>query len=228
MTTAYTDRFVVSPYGASKFEVQDMLGSFAVETGLTRDQAEARAAKLNDCRRLDTPWLETDSSYQYLLGVHQPHIAEISGHQYARMSQRQQKQYNTKRHQEWDASACAKRAYRHHVEQSWVAGAFTLDQATPEAQRIVRQYQHALDEWDRKQAEAAKLRSNRDISTVTVGDRVFCIMGNYYGTVTKLNKRTVWFMPENPPAWLLDQHPNGIKTNLGCIQWLSYNDAKAS
>jgi hypothetical protein len=173
--------------------------------------------------RLAQPWNESASSYQSLLGVHQPHIAEISGYQYSRMSQRQQKQYDAKRHAEWDASAEAKRTYAEHVVRCWLDGAFDLADATDDAQLAVRRYKTALAEQQLEADKAAALKANRDIASVAVGDHIFCIMGNWYGTVTKRNKSTVWFMPDNPPAWLAD--PRGFKASLGTIQWQSYNDA---
>jgi hypothetical protein len=172
--------------------------------------------------RFAQPWLESASSYQSLLGVHQPHITEISGYQYSRMSQRQQKQYDAKRHAEWNASAAAKCDYAEHVVRCWLAGDFELTDATQDAQTAVWRYKAALAEQQREADKAAALKANRDISNVAVGDHIFCIMGNWYGTVTKINKNTIWFMPDNKPDYISDK---GIKTSLRAIRWQSHNDA---
>lgn len=171
------------------------------------------------------PWKYTVGQYQAALGVYQPHIAEISPMQYAHLSKRGKRQYDTKRTQEWDASANAKRAWRAAVIAAHDADAFNQhDPSTSDEAREAIRY----EERRRREAVTAfrleeALHRNKiaSVDELSVGDRVFSIMAGQYGTVTKKHKVSVnVHFPDH--AFRQDW-----KCNVGELQRLSYNDAKA-
>jgi hypothetical protein len=174
------------------------------------------------------PWKYTAYQYQAAMGVHEPHIAEISPMQYWHLSKRGKAQYDAKRSAEWDASAACKQEWRAAVIAAHDADEFNQhDPSTSDEAR-----QAIAHEAQRRREAAAQFcfqeASHRNKITsadqVNVGDRVFTIMGNYYGRIVKKSKQSVRIQVENAPAWMSEP----IKANIGAIQWLSHNDLQAS
>jgi preprotein translocase subunit YajC len=174
------------------------------------------------------PWKYTAYQYQAAMGVHEPHIAEISPMQYAGLSKRGKAQYDAKRSAEWDASAACKQEWRALVMAAHDADAFNQhDPSTSDEAR-----QAIAHEAQRRREAAAQFRfqeaSHRNRITsadqVNVGDRVFSIMCGKYGRIVKKSKQSVRIELENAPAWMTAP----VKERIGAIEWLSHNDLQAS
>ena len=171
-------------------------------------------------------WQLSAMTWQERQGIHQPHICEISPHQYAGMSKRQQRAYDDKRRREWAASAHAKNLYAALVLAAFRAGEFSLDdpRVDSDAAGAVKTAQLTERKATKKLAWDDAVRANEIESTdqVKKGDRVFTIMGGYYGRVVKISKRSVRIEVENAPDYMQGRGP--IKVNLGALQWLKYSD----
>lgn len=130
----------------------------AVEAAQTEErerEAAARVRALESARAWRGPngerIYEVDSRrYRSIMGIHQPWIAEISGVQYARMSERAKRAYDEKRSREWGASAAGASQWQSMVETLALAG--DIDLSTPGLSDEAR---GAVALIDRRRAEQA-------------------------------------------------------------------------
>ena len=173
----------------------------------------------------DNVWEITSSMYRARRGIHQPHIGEISGVQYGRMSGAARRRYDTKRHEEWETSAQGARAWEQEVIDAFNRGEFDLDD--PEVDREARsvilsaQIRQKESEAARGLAELKEINIP-DMSEISKGDRIFTIMGGHYGTVTRVSKKSL--------RMLLDWRGGGrdSKQYPGALYWLSHDDLEAA
>ena len=173
------------------------------------------------------PWAVSAAAWQHAQGIHQPHIGEISPVQYARLSGRSRRSYDAERHAEWDASANVKREYARLVLEAHDAGTFALGDTDvhPDAERAVRAAHRARVQaeqaarWEQAQAD-----NQLSIAEISVGDRVWVVMGGHYGTVTKVSKKSIRVKCET--AYLKDKPPMLVRA--GCVRRLSHDDLKGT
>lgn len=166
------------------------------------------------------PWQMNQSQYQSSLGVHQPHIAEISPMQYAYMSKRQQAAYDVKRAAEWDASANCKQQWADLVYAAFLAGEFSLTDPTASREaidsvRLSRVREQKMD-VEARLTQAQKDNNITSPADVEIGDRVFDLLRSRYGTVVKKFAASI----------VLEKDGQQWKTKAGACQWLHYNELK--
>jgi hypothetical protein len=170
----------------------------------------------------DPLWTMSPSAYLAIMGVKEPHIMEISPVQLARMSKRARREYDAKRHKEWNASGEAKQKWRQGVIDAYEAGKVSLDDPKlhPEAKSAI--LGHRVDQKKKSKEElkeaARKANQINGPEDLKVGDRVFTIMGNHYGTVTKVSKKSI--------RMDIEGFPNS-KAFFGALQKLSHRDLEA-
>lgn len=174
------------------------------------------------------PWQISASHYQRLKGVHQPHICEISPWQYSQMGKQQKAAYDKKRAAEWNASAEVKSEWAQLLLAAYDRGEVDLTSTDTheEAREYIRLGLRCRKEAEKKvEFEKARLANQiRSVDEVSVGDRVFDIMGSRYGVITKKNRQSVRFRPD-VVAGCYD--PGEYKTGPGALLWLKYDDLKA-
>lgn len=174
------------------------------------------------------PWKYSPTQYQAILGVHQPHIAEISPMQYASLSKRGRAQYDAKRTQEWDASFACKEAWRTAVIAAHDAGRF--DPAGSEVSEHARTAVWAEGKRREEVVKACHMEDARQRNRITsadqisVGDRVYSLMCRKYGTIVKKSAKSVRLQLDNPPAWMTGT----VKENIGALQWLAHDDLQTA
>jgi hypothetical protein len=176
-------------------------------------------------------WKISGSVYLAQNGIHQPYIAEISPYQYGSMSKRGKTQYDAKRREEWNIAGRGKRAWGEQVMEAYDAGKFTLDdpEVHPDAKSHVRAIQAARMEHDFQKRFAAASRLNRFTyeTDVRVGDRVYCLIGGFYTTVTKVNRKSVRIESRFKGNNVIDGYTynDADYTIDKCgLQWLHYNE----
>lgn len=175
-------------------------------------------------------WTMSASAYLSKIGVHEPWIAEISPAQYAGMSKRAKAQYDKKRAAEWQASADAKAEWQRLILEAYHAGTITLETPGlhPDAKNAITGGLVKEREAATKQAlaEATERNNITSVDDVKVGDTVWNLMLRRYGIVFKIFKRSVRLqfaevLPGRKPT-------NEVTSNVGELQWQSYDDMKAS
>lgn len=164
----------------------------AIEQAETEAEAKAReeASLLEAARGWTGPqglkvWQIESRAFRSIMGIEQPHIGEISGLQYARMSDRAKRAYDEKRQREWSASAAGAERWQRMVEALALAGDITptTEGISPEARSVVlsatqgRRAQEiaaeqAKAERDRQRAVAAAASVARTEQRMSVEDRV--------------------------------------------------------
>jgi hypothetical protein len=177
---------------------------------------------------LAQPWTITPERYQHLMGVKQPWIAEISPWQYSNMGKRQKAAYDKKREEEWGASIDVKREWRDKVIAAYTEGKITKNDPSldKEARDAIRHFEHYQEKQRQEEVKKQAHRSNQitSLDEVKVGDRVFEIMTGRYGTITKKNRLSVGFQPENHPGGYQITRP--MKVSPACLLWKKYDDVK--
>lgn len=170
-------------------------------------------------------WEMDAQRYQYLMGVHQPWIAEISPAQYAGISKRARREYDKKRSAEWQASYDIKQEWYEKVTQAYVLGKFKLEDpgVSDAVKTAVWRYETDLKEEREKVAQEQARKENQIISVdeLVIGDRVHSIMYREYGVVIKKFKKSVRIRWEKP------LYTDGIQettNDVGQLWWWSYND----
>jgi hypothetical protein len=168
---------------------------------------------------VEHPWKMSASAYQSKIGVHAPWIGEISPMQYAGLSKQGKAEYDAKRSREWEASAEAKREWRDLVMAAFERGEITLETPGlhPDAKSSVF---HGLAERRKAQEkltmdQATEENRIHSVDELEVGDRVFDIMGNIYGTVSKKFKTSVRLDTER---W------GPLTVPARRLEWLSHDD----
>ena len=81
-------------------------------------------------------WQLTQARYQFLKGVKQPHVMEISLVQMSRFSRRGKERYQRERAAEWDASGACKVEYNRLVWEAYQRGEFNAEQTHVVAQAL--------------------------------------------------------------------------------------------
>lgn len=158
-------------------------------------ETETRPHRITRDEAVAEPWRYTASQYQAAMGVKQPHVAEISPYQFARLSGRQRARYEATHGAEWQASADCKRDWRAAVVAAFEAG--TIDQQTPGLSADARAAiaGAVLDRRDARkkviQGEHHRAAKYATVDELAIGDRVYCLMAGRYGTVVKINTRSV-------------------------------------
>jgi hypothetical protein len=144
---------------------------------------------------IEEPWTMDEQLYQIRMGVPQPHIMEISPHQYARMSGAAKRRYDAKRREEWDASSACKMQWHERVMAAFDAGTFTLETEGVHRSAVdaVKAELRRRDEEGLEERRKAAHAGNRVLTMeqLHVGDRVFSIMAGRYCTVTKLYRKSL-------------------------------------
>lgn len=173
-------------------------------------------------------WQWSASAWIYRQGIAQPHICEISPYQMGQMSKRQRAQYQARRSVEWDKAGQAKAEYRRQVCAAFEAGEFEpldpkLDRDAKSAILSARAAKSKADAEDR--FSAASVTNILGIEDLSIGDRVFVLMGGHYGKVIKINRKSI--------RVLLDGWPDSpslisMSGRCGSVRKLSHNDLKAS
>lgn len=182
--------------------------------------------RLEESKELERPWTITPSRYLFLLGVHEPWIAEISPMQYAHMGKQQKAAYDAKRSKEWAESGKAKDQWRNLVLKAFADGRFTLEdpETTREARDVVTHGQIAAKmaaqkaDADKRNAELERGNAITSADQVKAGDRVFVVLSASYGDVIKVSKKSVLVSGRFGPmkVTLSDRAPT--------LQWKSYDD----
>lgn len=149
---------------------------------------------MNTTVTADMPaWQVYPSAWKSARGIHTPHIGEISGVQYARLSKRGKREYDAKRDREWDASYKGSEAYAVAVIAAFEAGEFALDHPglNPDALDVVRSHRLRQAKIAQRASEAAAImaRQVKDLAQLAVGTRVFSHVYRE-GTIVKLNRTT--------------------------------------
>lgn len=197
-------REVVTGSGRARVKAAETLAMFAAQPKPKRAEvAKPRSAERP--RRLTAkevrakPWLYSPDTFQAVIGVKQPWLAEISPVQFGRMSKRAKVEYDRKREAEWAASAEAKAEWRRLVIDAHNRGAWS--KSTPNVSREAKSELFAAKVRADEQKAAASLEQARKknslrISDLSPGMRVHYIMGNHYGTVSKVSKKSARMIPE--------------------------------
>jgi hypothetical protein len=106
------------------------------------------------------------------------------------------------------------------------AGLFTTDDASEDAARVVSYALRKRAEQAQAERLAAMRGENiiRDVTTLTVGQRVFSVICNQYGTVVKINKVSCLVAFDRQEAWTRGRP---FKHQNGSLNHRSWNDLKA-
>ena len=170
-------------------------------------------------------WEIGPDEYQRRAGVYQPHIAEISPYQYARMSKRQQKAYDEKRSKEWDASRRIKEEWRDQVAGAYERG--EIDLKTPglhrEAEDVILHVEIEKEKAAKEAALSKAVEENeiKSLDEISLGDRVFAVGFGRHITIKKINKKSVWGVDDQGEKIF-------VKTGrrFTGLQWKHYNAVK--
>lgn len=179
---------------------------------------------------MDKPWTYSPAGWLHANNVHQPWIGEISGMQYAGLSNRGRKVYDEKRFSEWQRASDEKEKWLALCLAAYDAGEFTLD--SPELDAEAKDWiERGL--LKRKQDDAAKAYDKRyeenrrvEIGKLEIGGKVWDFIARQYGTVIKKSKLSVRLKYEKPLygdctkakaqlGQLMYQNPDEIKDKCG-------------
>ena len=142
-----------------------------------------------------SPWEFTPSQYQFVHGVHEPWIAEISPWQHASLGKRAQKEYDDKRSGEWAASAAIKGEWRMKVITAWDEGKISESDhhLSDEAKSVIFRERRAREEAAEKErkAKADTARIIRDIKEVKAGDIIDTVLYGKGLVVLKVNRKSL-------------------------------------
>jgi hypothetical protein len=175
----------------------------------------------NPTQELETTpiWTLSQARYQFLRGIKQPHIMEISFVQMARMSKREKARYQAQRAGEWDASGDCKVEYDRLVWEAYQRGEFTLQSEGISADAKTAVYRGATEA--KKQDIAEKMKAaqveNRilTVNDAEIGDRVYTLYGSrYVEIVGKLQKSFK----------VKDASGAVFSLKAGACQWLHYKE----
>lgn len=144
----------------------------------------------------DVPvWQKTRDRYQSERGVHRPHIAEISPMQMGMMSQRAKEAYQKKRSAEWAASEKCATEFAQACFEAYLADPTILrsPRISEDARKQISFALRRSEQAEREARAAAAHRENRLSSKdqVSVGDRVWALLGGCYITVEKVFSASV-------------------------------------
>lgn len=129
-------------------------------------------------------WQLTQSRYQYLKGIKQPHILEISLLQMSRFSKRGLAQYQQQRAKEWDASGDCKVEYNHLVWEAYQRGEFTeqSEGVSDDAKTAVYYGKREAKEHDtaERMKEAQAENVILSVCDAEIGDTIYALYGSRY------------------------------------------------
>ncbi len=132
----------------------------------------------------------TPSAYLTQQGIHEPHIAEISPFQYAKLGKQQKAAYDKKRQAEWQASIDGKEEWRKKVLAAHAAGEIKAPYANKDVKNAILQSKIKADKEAKAAAEEKASASNElSMSELKVGQKVYHF-GYKYGEVVKVNKKS--------------------------------------
>lgn len=165
-------------------------------------------------------WQLTQPRFQFLKGVKQPHIMEISLVQMARFSKRGKDRYQQQRAAEWDASGNCKVEYNRLVWEAYQRGEFTeqSEGVTDDARKAVYYGKREAKEQDTAERMKAAQIENviLSVNDAELGDTVYALYGSRY--VKIVGKYRTSFKVQA----LSGGEPFTVKARA--CQWLHYNE----
>lgn len=170
-------------------------------------------------------WKTTPSMYLAAHGIHEPWIAEISPAQYAGLSKRGKAAYDEKREAEWEASARGKRAWLEEVIEAVRSGEYDAATASDAARDAVAHVRRVEEKERAERARQERYAANRAVTldALSVGARVFDVMGGHYAVIVKKNRSTVRLRAEAVEGHMAGREWNAPPSRL----WFrSYNDVE--